>query len=102
EDRRRIQGRLFHPGHEDGRSEGVPLDDTHNSQPGEGGAEAELQPTDPGTERKGVDGTNSHVMRHAPASVLVAPASSSGGGGSRRVMSGSGADARTRASRFSS
>lgn len=49
EDRRRIQGRLFHPGHEDGRSEGVPLDDTHNSQPGEGGPEAQLEPSDAGT-----------------------------------------------------
>jgi hypothetical protein len=49
EDRRRIQGRLFHPGHKDGRSEGVPLDDTHKSQPGEGGAESKLEPADPGT-----------------------------------------------------
>lgn len=32
-DRRLIQGRVFHPGHEDARGEGVPLDITHSSIP---------------------------------------------------------------------
>lgn len=35
-DRSWIQGRFANPGHEDGRSVGVPLDVTHSSQPGPG------------------------------------------------------------------
>jgi len=57
EDRRAIQGLFFHPGHEDGRSEGVPLDTAHNAQPGEGGPEPEFEPADPGAEGEAVEGT---------------------------------------------
>lgn len=32
-DRSAIQPRFFHPGHEDGRGEGVPLDDAHGATP---------------------------------------------------------------------
>jgi hypothetical protein len=70
-DRSRIQGRRRHPGHEDSRSEGIPLDHAHNPQPGEGGAEPEVEPPDAGAEGEGVQGTCSHVMppaRAAPAS----------------------------------
>lgn len=44
-DRRRIQGLVFHPRHEDGRGEGVPLDITHSAVPGLGQHEAEVEPS---------------------------------------------------------
>lgn len=49
-DRRAIQGRVFHPGHEDGRGEGFPLD-VANTAIGvsEGELEPELEATDSGT-----------------------------------------------------
>ena len=51
-DRRRIQGLVFHPRHEDGRGEGVPLDITHSSIPGLGQHEAKVEPSGAGAERK--------------------------------------------------
>jgi hypothetical protein len=57
-DRRRIQGLFFHAGHEDGRSEGVPLDVAHSSHPGEGGADSQFKPANPGTKSQTI---------HAPA-----------------------------------
>jgi len=51
-DRRRIQGRVFHPRHEDGRGEGVPLDITHGAVPGLGQHEAEVEPSGAGAEPK--------------------------------------------------
>jgi hypothetical protein len=51
-DRRRIQGLVFHPRHEDGRDEGVPLDITHSAVPGLGQHEAEVEPSGAGAERK--------------------------------------------------
>lgn len=49
-DRRAIQGRFFHPRHEDGRSEGFPLDVANALQPV---SEPEVEPTDPGAEGEG-------------------------------------------------
>ena len=51
-DRHRIQGRVFHPRHEDGRGEGVPLDITHSAVPGLGRHEAEVEPSGAGAEPK--------------------------------------------------
>jgi len=48
EDRSAIQGRVFHPRHEDGRREGVALDVT-NGPASSGQSHAELKSADPGT-----------------------------------------------------
>ena len=49
-DRRLIQGRVFHPGHEDGRGEGFPLDVAHTAVAvSEGESESKLEPADSGT-----------------------------------------------------
>ena len=49
-ERRVIQGRVFHPRHEDGRGEGVPLDVTHSSISGQGEGEPEIETAGAGTE----------------------------------------------------
>jgi len=49
-DRSRIQGRVFHPGHEDGRGEGFPLDVANGARPS---GQAEVDPADSGAERDG-------------------------------------------------
>ena len=51
-DRRRIQGRLFHPRHENGRGVGFPFDMAHSSISGHGDGEPEVQPACTGTERE--------------------------------------------------
>ena len=51
-DRRAIQGRVFHPRHEGGRSVGVPLDVTHSAVPGDGEMEAEIKPSGSSAEGK--------------------------------------------------
>lgn len=51
-ERSRIQGRVFHPGHEDGRGIGFPLDVTHSAISGLGDGEAEVEPAGAGTERE--------------------------------------------------
>ena len=51
-DRRVIQGRVLHPGHEQGRSEGFPLDVTHSAVAGTGEDEPEIEPADAGAERE--------------------------------------------------
>ena len=49
-DRRAIQGRVFHPGHEDGRGEGFPLDVAHTAVAvSESELEPELESADSGT-----------------------------------------------------
>ena len=45
-----IQGRVFHPRHEDGRGEGIPLDVTHSTISGDGDSEPEIEPTCAGAE----------------------------------------------------
>jgi len=52
--RRFIQGRVFHPRHEGGRSIGFPLDVTHSAIPGTGSGEPEVDSTGSGAERKAV------------------------------------------------
>lgn len=51
-DRRWLQGLVFHPGHESGRSMGFPLDETHSAISGLGNADAEVKPCISGAERK--------------------------------------------------
>jgi len=48
-DRSAIQGRFFHPRHEDGRCVGVPLDVTHGAK--SAGTESEVDASDSGAER---------------------------------------------------
>ncbi len=49
-DRRAIQGRVFHPRHEDGCGVGFPLDMAHSTISGDGDGESEVEPTRAGTE----------------------------------------------------
>jgi hypothetical protein len=51
-DRRAIQGRVFHPRHEDGRGVGVPLDVTHSAISGECEVQSEVEPAGAGAERE--------------------------------------------------
>jgi hypothetical protein len=51
-DRRRIQGRVFHPRHEDGRGVGVPLDVTHSAISGEREVQTKVEPAGAGAERE--------------------------------------------------
>ncbi len=51
-DRSLIQGLLFHPRHEDGRGEGVPLDVTDSTVSGLGQHKPEVKPSGAGAERK--------------------------------------------------
>jgi hypothetical protein len=51
-DRCRIQGRLFHPCHENGRGVGFPFDMAHSSISGHGDGEPEVEPACAGTERE--------------------------------------------------
>jgi len=62
-DRSLIQGRVFHPGHEDGRGIGVPLDITHRTVFGFGDGEAEVEPAGAGAERESEQGPSSPVAR---------------------------------------
>ena len=50
-DRRLIQGLVFHPRHEDGRGEGVPLDVTHSTVSGFGQRKSEVEASGAGAER---------------------------------------------------
>ncbi len=51
-ERRWIQGRIFHPRHEHGRREGVPLDVTHSSIAGDGEGDSQLEPARAGAQRQ--------------------------------------------------
>ena len=51
-DRRRIQGRVFHPRHEDGRGVGVPLDVTHSTISWAREMQPEVEPAGAGAERE--------------------------------------------------
>jgi hypothetical protein len=77
-DRRAIQGRVFHPRHESGRSVGVPLDVTHSSIGGDGDVKAEIESPGSSAERKSAQdspavgcanasgGRYSHVIQSKP------------------------------------
>lgn len=65
-DRRWLQRLVFHPGHESGRSVGLPLDETHSAISGLGDREAKLEPAIAGAEREAVQlvaafGMNNHM-----------------------------------------
>ena len=62
-DRRRIQGRVFHPGHEDGRGIGVPLDITHSPVSGLGDVQAEIESSGAGAEREPEQGLSFPISR---------------------------------------
>ncbi|MEX5728576.1 hypothetical protein Ga0609869_001929 [Rhodovulum iodosum] len=51
-DRCRIQGRVFHPRHEDRRGVGVPLDVTHSAISGACEVQPEIEPAGAGAERE--------------------------------------------------
>lgn len=51
-DRRRIQGRVFHPRHEDGRGIGVPLDVTHSAITGACEVQPKVESAGAGAERE--------------------------------------------------
>lgn len=51
-DRSRIQGRVFHPGHEHGRRIGFPLDVTHSPVSTKGDVEPEVESARAGAERQ--------------------------------------------------
>ncbi len=51
-ERRVIQGLVFHPRHESGRSEGFPLDMAHSSISGQGEGETEIDPARAGAQRE--------------------------------------------------
>lgn len=51
-DRRAIQGRLFHPCHENGRGVGFPFDMAHSSISGHGDGEPQVEPACTGAERE--------------------------------------------------
>lgn len=55
-DRSLTQGLVRHPGHDNGRGEGFPLDCTNKTGSGDGEIDAELEAADPGAEREDVDG----------------------------------------------
>lgn len=50
-DKRAIQGRVFHPRHESGRSMGLPLDETNSPVSGLGDGNAKVEPAISGTQR---------------------------------------------------
>lgn len=53
--RRAIQPRVFHPGHESGRSMGLPLDETCSAISGLGDGEPEFEPAISGAQGKAVE-----------------------------------------------
>lgn len=73
-DRCRIQGRVRHPRHEDGRGVGVPLDITHSTVSGFGDVQAKVKTAGPGAQRQpeqgaaasSAGGRYSHVMHPHP------------------------------------
>lgn len=62
-DRSRIQGLVFHPGHEDARCEGIPLDVTHSAVSGLGEDEAEIESSGAGTQRQAEQASSCSVSR---------------------------------------
>jgi hypothetical protein len=67
-DRRAIQGLVFHPRHESGRGEAVPLDITHSSVVIDGKMESEIKSSGSGAKREAEDaaviaGRYSHVIQ---------------------------------------
>jgi hypothetical protein len=61
-DRCRIQGRLFHPCHEDGRGVGFPFDMAHSSISGDGNGETEVEPACAGAKREAEEVSGSGIV----------------------------------------
>jgi len=62
-DRSAIQGRVFHPGHENGRREGFPLDVAHAAICVSGRElDSKLEPADSSAQGEPMDGTYSHAI----------------------------------------
>jgi hypothetical protein len=64
-DRRAIQGRVFHPRHEDGRGVGVPLDMTHSAISGEREVQPEVESAGARAEREAEEARVVGSGRHA-------------------------------------
>ena len=64
-DRRRIQGRVFHPRHENGRGVGIPLDVTHSAISGACEVQPEVEPAGAGAEREAEEARAAGSGRHA-------------------------------------
>lgn len=64
-DRRVIQGRVFHPRHESGCSEGFPFDMAHSSISGDGDGEPEVDATGAGAEREAAEACVACSVRQA-------------------------------------
>ncbi len=63
-DRSPIQGRVFHPRHENGRGVGFPFDMAHSTISGEGDGEPEVEPA-----RAGAEGEAEEACVSGPGSV---------------------------------
>lgn len=59
---RRSQGLVFHPGHESGRSVGLPLDVTHSAISGLGDVQAKVEASVSGAKGKALDVTGAGVL----------------------------------------
>lgn len=70
-DRRVIQGLVFHPRHESGRSVGFPLDVTYSSGPGLGDMDTEFEPAGAGAEGQYIEGICSHIHVNPPLSSTI-------------------------------
>jgi hypothetical protein len=51
-----MKGRVRHPRHEDGRREGLPLDESHNPRSWLGEHDSEVEPAAAGADGQNVDG----------------------------------------------
>jgi hypothetical protein len=60
-----VQGRVFHPRHEDGRGVGVPLDMTHSAISGACEVQPEIEPACAGAEREPEQARVAVSGRHA-------------------------------------
>jgi hypothetical protein len=60
-----IQGRFFHPGHEDGRGIGVPFDITHSAISGFGDGKSEIEPSGTRAQRQAEQGPSCPFARTA-------------------------------------
>jgi len=59
--RSRVQGLVFHPRQQNGRTKGFPLDVTHNPALGKCEPYSEIETADPGAKRKQSDFGISHI-----------------------------------------
>lgn len=65
ENRRRLQGRVFHPLQEEGRGAGFPLDVAQNTQSAEGDVNAEIEHPDAAAQAESMEDGTIHIIRGA-------------------------------------